>query len=66
MLAAAPLLRQPLLAAAGPTVATTNIVAANAGLVGLGVGLGLRQGSLYGPQPLLAGAYGAGGILKIH
>ncbi|XP_053971489.1 larval cuticle protein A2B-like [Hylaeus volcanicus] len=62
----APLLRQPLIAAAPPTLATTNLVTANTGLVGLGVGLGLRQGSLYGTQALLAGAYGAGGIVKIH
>lgn len=59
-----PLLRQQLLA--GPTVAATNVVAANAGLVGLGVGLGLRPSSLYGTQALLAGAYGAGGIVKVH
>ncbi|XP_076162352.1 cuticular protein 5 [Ptiloglossa arizonensis] len=62
----APLLRQPLLATATPAVATTNVVAANTGLVGLGVGLGLRQGSLLGTQALLAGAYGAGGIVKVH
>ncbi|XP_016905711.1 cuticle protein 7-like [Apis cerana] len=59
-----PLLRQPLLA--GPAVAATNVVAANTGLVGLGVGLGLRPGSLYGTQALLAGAYGTGGIVKVH
>lgn len=57
-------MRQPLLA--GPTVATTNVVAANSGLLGLGLGLGLRQGSLYGTQALLAGAYGTGGIVKVH
>ncbi|XP_015430246.1 PREDICTED: larval cuticle protein A3A-like [Dufourea novaeangliae] len=62
----APILRQPLLTT-GPSVATTNLLAANAGLVGLGVGLGLRQGSLYGTQALLAGAaYGTGGIVKVH
>ncbi|XP_076388015.1 cuticular protein 5 [Megachile rotundata] len=58
------LLRQPLLA--GPAVATSNLVAGNAGLVGLGLGLGLAPGSLYGTQALLAGAYGAGGIVKVH
>lgn len=60
-------------------MAATNLVAANAGLLGLGGlgvglgglgglhGLGLRQGSLYGTQALLAGAaYGAGGIVKVH
>nr|XP_012154358.1 PREDICTED: larval cuticle protein A2B-like [Megachile rotundata] len=52
------LLRQPLL--------TSNLVAGNAGLVGLGLGLGLAPGSLYGTQALLAGAYGAGGIVKVH
>ncbi|XP_076642998.1 uncharacterized protein LOC143353501 [Halictus rubicundus] len=67
---------RPQLLAAGPTLATTNLVAANAGLLGLGGlgvglggigGLGLRQGSLYGTQALLAGAaYGAGGIVKVH
>ncbi|XP_076278299.1 cuticular protein 5 [Lasioglossum baleicum] len=67
---------RPQLLAAGPTVATTNLVAANAGLLGLGGlgvglaglgGLGLRQGSLYGTQALLAGAaYGSGGIVKVH
>ncbi|XP_017798436.1 PREDICTED: larval cuticle protein A2B-like [Habropoda laboriosa] len=60
----APILRQPLLAA--PTVAATNVLAANTGLVGLGVGLGLRPGSLYGTQALLAGAYGTGSIVKVH
>ncbi|CAL7952585.1 unnamed protein product [Xylocopa violacea] len=60
----APLLRQQLLA--GPTVSAANLVAANSGLVGLGVGLGLRPGSLYGTQALLAGAYGTGGIVKVH
>lgn len=61
----APILRQPLLA--GPTVAATNVLTANAGLLGLGVGLGLRPGgSLYGTQSLLAGAYGTGGIVKVH
>ncbi|XP_017764405.1 PREDICTED: larval cuticle protein A3A-like isoform X2 [Eufriesea mexicana] len=59
-----PLLRQQLLA--GPTVAATNVVTANTGLVGLGVGLGLRPGSLYGTQALLTGAYGTGGIVKVH
>lgn len=60
---------RPQLLAAGPT----NIVAANAGLLGLGGlgvgigGIGLRQGSLLGTQALLAGAaYGAGGIVKVH
>ncbi|XP_076618655.1 cuticular protein 5 [Colletes latitarsis] len=64
----APLLRQPLLAAAAaaPAVATTNLVTANTGLVGLGLGLGLRQGSLYGTQALLTSPYGAGGIVKVH
>ncbi|XP_043250029.1 larval cuticle protein A3A-like [Colletes gigas] len=66
-----PLLRQPLLAAAAaaaaaPAVATTNLVTANTGLVGLGLGLGLRQGSLYGTQALLTSPYGAGGIVKVH
>ncbi|XP_076378650.1 cuticular protein 5 isoform X1 [Megalopta genalis] len=55
---------------AGPTVAATNLVAANTGLLGLGglgVGLGLRQGSLIGTQALLTGAaLGAGGIVKVH
>ncbi|CAK9796817.1 Larval cuticle protein A2B [Anthophora plagiata] len=60
----APLLRQPLLA--GPTVAATNVLTANTGLVGLGLGLGLRPGSLYGTQALLAGAYGTGSIVKVH
>ncbi|KAF3419794.1 hypothetical protein E2986_08098 [Frieseomelitta varia] len=50
-LLAAPISRQPSLAA-------TNIVTANAGLIGLG--------SLYGTQALLAGAYGTGGIIKVH
>ncbi|XP_034187040.1 cuticular protein 5 [Osmia lignaria lignaria] len=58
------LLRQPLLT--GQALTTANLVAGNAGLVGLGLGLGLRQGSLYGTQALLAGAYGAGGIVKVH
>ncbi|XP_078050708.1 cuticular protein 5 isoform X2 [Augochlora pura] len=66
--AAAVAVRPQLLA--GPTVATTNLVAANAGLLGLGGlhgGLGLRQGSLIGTQALLAGAaLGTGGIVKIH
>ncbi|KOX67212.1 Cuticle protein [Melipona quadrifasciata] len=52
----APILRQQLLA--GPAVAATNVVTANAGLIGLG--------SLYGTQALLAGAYGTGGIVKVH
>lgn len=58
------LLRQPLLT--GSSLATSNLVAGNAGLVGLGLGLGLGPSSLYGTQALLAGAYGAGGIVKVH
>ncbi|XP_033338642.1 cuticular protein 5 isoform X2 [Megalopta genalis] len=68
VIAAAPAIRPQLLA--GPTVAATNLVAANTGLLGLGglgVGLGLRQGSLIGTQALLTGAaLGAGGIVKVH
>lgn len=52
----AALLGQPLLA--GPTVATNLLTA--------GLGLGFAPGSLYGTQALLAGAYGTGGLVKVH
>ncbi|XP_017883728.1 cuticle protein 19.8-like [Ceratina calcarata] len=53
----AALLGQQILA--GPTVTASNLLTA-------GLGLGFAPGSLYGTQALLAGAYGAGGIVKVH
>lgn len=56
----APLVRQPLIP--GSTLATTNVVAANSGLLGVRVGLG--SASLYGTQTVVAdGGYG---VVKIH
>ncbi|KAI4501208.1 hypothetical protein M0802_003581 [Mischocyttarus mexicanus] len=55
----APFLRSSLVA--GSALAAPNLLAAN-----LGLGLGLRAGSLYGTEALLAGAYGAGGVVKVH
>ncbi|CAL1677845.1 unnamed protein product [Lasius platythorax] len=52
----APLARQPFISS------STNVVAANPGLVGVRVGLGVRSGSIYGTQALVAD----GGIAKIH
>ncbi|XP_043491790.1 cuticle protein 18.6-like [Polistes fuscatus] len=46
---------------AGSALTAPNLLATN-----LGLGLGLRAGSLYGTQALLAGAYGAGGVVKVH
>lgn len=61
----APLLRQPFVS--GSTLAATNIVAANSGLVGqVGVGLGVRSGSLYGTQTVVANGYGSDSVVKIH
>lgn len=57
-----PLVRQPI--APGSTVAATNVVAANSGLVGLRVGV--RSGSVYGTQAVVADGYGGGSIVKIH
>lgn len=42
----------------GSTLAATSVIAANSGLPGLGAGLGVRSGSLYG--------YGSGSVVKIH
>ncbi|XP_012221812.1 larval cuticle protein A2B [Linepithema humile] len=60
----APLARQPLIS--GSTLAATNVVAANSGLLGVRVGLGLGSGSLYGTQTVVADGYGSGGVVKIH
>lgn len=61
----APLVRQPFIS--GSTLAATNVVAANSGLVDLGVGLGLgRSGSIYGTQTVVADSYGSGSVVKIH
>ncbi|XP_015185507.1 PREDICTED: larval cuticle protein A3A-like [Polistes dominula] len=54
-----PLIRSSLVS--GSALTAPNLLAAN-----LGLGLGLRAGSLYGTQALLAGAYGAGGVVKVH
>ncbi|XP_014475412.1 PREDICTED: larval cuticle protein A2B-like isoform X2 [Dinoponera quadriceps] len=59
-----PLVRQPFVS--GSTLAATNVVAGNSGLVGLGVGLGLRSGSIYGTQAVVADSYGSGSVVKIH
>ncbi|KAK2584500.1 hypothetical protein KPH14_006873 [Odynerus spinipes] len=58
-LGAASLLRPSLIS--GPGLTSANLISAN-----LGLGLGLRAGSLYGTQALLAGGYGAGGLVKLH
>ncbi|GAB1868810.1 Larval cuticle protein A3A [Camponotus japonicus] len=42
--------------------ASTHVLAANPGLLSLGVGLGVRSGSLYGTQALFAN----GGIVKVR
>jgi len=60
----APLLRQPFIS--GSTLAATNVVAANSGLVGFDLGLGVRSGSLYGAQTVVANDYGSGSVVKIH
>ncbi|TGZ31933.1 Larval cuticle protein A2B, partial [Temnothorax longispinosus] len=60
----APLLRQPFIS--GSTLAASNVVAANSGLVGLGLGLGVRSGSLYGAQTVVANGYGSGSVVKIY
>ncbi|XP_029159444.1 larval cuticle protein A3A-like [Nylanderia fulva] len=51
-----PFLRQPAISG------ITNVLAANPGLVGVRVGLGVRSGSIYDTQALVAN----GGIVKIH
>ncbi|KAG5308498.1 CU01 protein, partial [Acromyrmex insinuator] len=48
----APLLRQPFISES--TLAATNVVVVNSGLVGLGEGLGVRSRSLYGAQTVVA------------
>ncbi|XP_011692173.1 PREDICTED: cuticle protein 7-like [Wasmannia auropunctata] len=60
----APPLRQPFVY--GSALAATNVVAANSGLVGVGVGLGIRSGSLHGAQTVVANGYGSGSVVKIH
>lgn len=50
-----PLLRQPV-------ISGTSNLAVNPGLVGVRVGLGVRSGSIYGTQALVAD----GGIVKIQ
>ncbi|EZA53050.1 Cuticle protein [Ooceraea biroi] len=60
-----PLVRQPLVP--GSALAATNVVAANSGLVNLGVdlgSLGVRSGSL--SQAVVADSYGSDSIVKIH
>ncbi|XP_020282730.1 larval cuticle protein A2B-like [Pseudomyrmex gracilis] len=58
-----PLVRQPI-HAPGSTVAATNVVAANSGLIGLR--LGVRSGSVYGTHAVVADGYGSGSVVKIH
>lgn len=55
-------MRQPFVS--GSTLASTNIVAANSGLVG--VGLRLRSGPVYDTQAVIADSYGSDSVVKIH
>lgn len=56
----ASLVRQPFIS--GSTLAAANVVAANSGLVGLG----LRSGSVYDTQAVVTDGYGSGSVVKIH
>lgn len=59
-----PPLRQPFIP--GSTLAATNVVAANSGPMDLGMGLGVRSGSLYGTQAIIANDYDSSSVVKIH
>ncbi|EFN78611.1 Larval cuticle protein A1A, partial [Harpegnathos saltator] len=60
----APLERQPFIS--GSSLAATNVIATNSGLVDLGTGVGLGSRSVYSAQAVAADSYDSGSAVKVH